>query len=401
VFQQGGFSLTQEIESPILMIAGEVSGDAAGARVARELRRRSPRVRIVGVGGVRMREAGVEIDFDTSHPASMGTSAPLSTLLALTGAARAVRRRVRTELPSAALLIGNDLVNVLMARALRRRKVPAISYFPPQVWLWKVFARPIARSFDSLLTCFGEEQEVYSGHGVPSSFVGHYLCDELQPVTAATRAAAQSDLGLSGQVVGLLPGSRGQEVRALLPVLLEAAAILSQSHPSIAFVLPVAEPHLAAAISAAIACRGLAERIALFSDSHMAMRASDVLLVASGTATLEATLLRVPMVILCRVSPTALVTVRLCQWLGLLKTTMVGLPNLLIGHPVVPEIHQRAVTGETVAKAAVRLLLHPDLRAAQLAALATAAAQISGEGSAGRVAEWVLQRGARRVLAPK
>ena len=377
----------------VLMSAGEVSGDAAGARVAAALRQRCPGVHLYGLGGRRMRETGVEIDFDTNRLASVGISEPFTTLPALAAAVRAVRRRLRRTPPDAALLIGNDLFNVLLARALRRRGVPAISYFPPQVWLWKVFARPIARSFDSLLTCFGEEQEVYCGHGVPAAFVGHYLCDELSPVTAAERAAAQAALGLgAGPIVGLLPGSRQHEIRALLPALLDAAATLSQGDPRLAFVLPVAEPRLAAEIAAAVAARGLSGRVALAEGSHQAMRASDLLLVASGTASLEATLLRVPMVILCRISRASIGTVRLSQRLGLLATTMVGLPNLLLRRAAVPEIHQRAVTGAAVAAAAADLLAHPERRAAQIAALAQAATQVSGEGAAGRVADWVLQR---------
>jgi lipid-A-disaccharide synthase len=385
--------MAREIGSPILMSAGEVSGDAAGARVAAELRRRCPDVRLVGVGGQRMRDAGVEIDVDTNRLASVGVSEPFTTLPALTAAVRALRRRVRTEAPAAALLIGNDLFHVALARWLRRRGVPAISYFPPQVWLWKVFGRPIARSFDSLLTCFAEEQEVYSGHGVPATFVGHYLCDELHPVTPDERAAARTALGLRGEmIVGLLPGSRRHEIRALLPALLDAAVLLSWRDPRLAFVLPVAEPRLAAEIAAAVAGRGLAGRITLTAGSHQAMRASDLLLVASGTASLEATLLRVPMVILCRLSPASLATVRLSQRLGLLETTMVGLPNLLLRRPAVPEILQRSVTGGQVARAAAELLAAPERRAAQVAALAGAASQVSGEGAAARVADWVLQR---------
>jgi lipid-A-disaccharide synthase len=399
----GGYMPSEaEAACRVLMSAGEVSGDAAGARVAAALRQRCPGVRLCGLGGRRMREAGVEIDFDTNRLASVGVSEPFTTLPALAAAVRALRRRLRAAPPDAALLIGNDLFNVVLARLLRHRGVPAISYFPPQVWLWRVFARPIARSFDSLLTCFGEEQEVYSGHGVPTAFVGHYLCDELTPVTAAGKAAAQAALGLAGQVVGLLPGSRRHEIRALLPALLDAAAILAQRDPRLAFVLPVAEPHLAAEIAAAIAARGLAGRIALAEASHQAMRASDLLLVASGTASLEATLLRVPMVIVCRLSPASLGTVRLSQRLGLLATTRVGLPNLLLRRAAVPEILQREVTGAAVAAAAAELLAQPERRAAQMAALAEAAAQVSGEGAAGRVADWVLQRAtlsARAALA--
>jgi lipid-A-disaccharide synthase len=410
------------------MSAGEVSGDAAGARVAAEILRRAPDTRLAGVGGKRMRAAGVAIDVDSSRLASVGVSEPFSTLPALAAMVRALRRRVRDERPHAALLIGYDLFHVALARWLRRQGVPAISYFPPQVWLWRVFAGPMARSFDSVLTCFGEEQEVYAGRGVETTFVGHYLCDELSPVEAADRAAARAALGLgagsadaaggvagqggAGQVggaaaadddapaiVGLLPGSRTQEVRALLPALLDAAARLLRDDPRRMFVLPVAEPHLAAEIGSRIAAHGLRQHVTLTSDSHLAMRASDVLVIASGTACLEATLLRVPMVIVCNIGMLSLATVRLSQALRLLATERVGIPNLLLRRAAVPELLQGEVTGERVASAAGALLASRERRDTQRAALAEAAAQVSGEGSAGRVAEWVLHRASQRAAA--
>jgi lipid-A-disaccharide synthase len=396
------------------MSAGEVSGDAAGARVAGEILRRAPDTRIGGVGGQRMREAGVAIDVDSSRLASVGVSEPFTTLPALAAMVRALRRRVRDERPDAALLIGYDLFHVALARWLRRQGVAAISYFPPQVWLWRVFAGPMARSFDSVLTCFGEEQAVYSGRGVDTAFVGHYLCDELRPVDAADRAAARAALGLacggdicrSGSavdgapsVIGLLPGSRAQEVRALLPALLDAAARLLGDDARRAFVLPVAEPHLAEEIGGRIAARGLRQRITLTGDSHLAMRASDLLIVASGTACLEATLLRVPMVIVCNIGWLSLATVRLSQRLRLLATERVGIPNLLLRRAAVPELLQAEVTGERVASAARALLASRERREVQRAALAEAAAQVSGEGSAGRVADWVLHRASVRAAA--
>jgi lipid-A-disaccharide synthase len=381
----------------ILLSAGEVSGDAAGARVALEIRRRAPNARLIGVGGQRMREAGVEIEVETSRLASVGISEPFATLPALARMTLALRRQVRDERPHAALLIGFDLFHVAFARWLRRQGIPAISYFPPQIWLWRIFAGPIARSYDSLLTCFAEEQQTYAGRGGVASFVGHYLCDELQPTSAVERSASRVALGLSGTagaVIGLLPGSRSDEVGTLLPVLLGAARLLLAEDPERRFVLPVAEPGLAAEITGSIADHGLARRVTVTSDSHGAMRACDLLLTASGTASLEATLLRIPMVIVCRIEPLSLAVVRLSQKLGLLSTTRVGIPNLLLRRAAVPELLQREVTEERVASEASALLRSTELRAAQIADLSEAAGEVTGEGAAASVADWVLQRAA-------
>jgi lipid-A-disaccharide synthase len=394
--------VTDQPAARILLSAGEVSGDAAGARVALEIRRRAPATQLLGVGGQRMREAGVAIAVETSRLASVGISEPFATLPTLARMTRAVRRQVREERPHAALLIGFDLFHVALARWLRRQGIPAIAYFPPQIWLWHIFAGPIARSYESLLTCFAEEQEIYAGRGAVTSFVGHYLCDELHATTATERAAARHALGLTEgrpTVVGLLPGSRSHEVAKLLPVLLRAARRLLADDPGRRFVLPVADPGLAGEITACVAAHDLNAEVSLTTDSHDAMRASDLLLTASGTACLEATLLRVPMVIVCRIEPLSIAVVRLSQKLGLLATQRVGIPNLLLHRAAVPELLQGEVTDERVAAEATVLLSDPELRAAQVAALAEAAGQVSGAGSAASAADWVLQRAARGAAA--
>ena len=154
----------------IFLSTGEVSGDLVGARIATEILASRPDARLYGVGGHRMEAAGVTLDFGTNHLGTVGITEPVAALPALARALWRIRRRVRTERPAAALLIGNDVFNVLLGRWLRSKAIPTVSYLPPQTWIWRSLARPISRSFDEILTSFPAEQEVYERTGAQTRF---------------------------------------------------------------------------------------------------------------------------------------------------------------------------------------------------------------------------------------
>ena len=317
----------------IFLSTGEVSGDLVGARIATEILASRPDARLYGVGGHRMEAAGVTLDFGTNHLGTVGITEPVAALPALARALWRIRRRVRTERPAAALLIGNDVFNVLLGRWLRSKAIPTVSYLPPQTWIWRSLARPISRSFDEILTSFPAEQEVYERTGAQTRFVGHYLADTLGRPAREQKKEARRRLNLerAARVIGLLPGSRLHEIKPLAPVMLEAARLLLAEDPELHFALPVADPVYRELLEHEIGRRGLADRIALCEDSHDVMRASDLLVVASGTATLEATLVGVSMVIVYKVSAFTMTVVKTCIRLGLMDSTVMGLPNLLAG----------------------------------------------------------------------
>ena len=376
----------------ILLSAGEVSGDVAGARLAGELLKRQSDATLFGIGGSRMEAAGVEVVFGTNHLGTVGVSESVRTAPGLLRAFAGLRRRVRREPPDAAVLIGNDIFNVLLGRWLRRRGVRTVSYFPPQVWIWRSLARLFARSFDAVLCCFPDELSVYQRAGAQASFVGHYLGETLSLATPEERRAGREALGVADgeALVGILPGSRPQEVRVLLPALLGAAARLRRRQPALRFVLPVAEPSLTPSIEAAVAAHGLTPAVVLGSDSHAAMRAADLLLLASGTASLEASLIGTPMVLVYRVSVLTMGIVRSALALGLMDSATIGLPNLVLGRRAVPELIQRHVNAEEVAREAQALLDSPRLRAAMRAELAEVARRVAGGGSVARAADAIL-----------
>lgn len=376
----------------ILVSAGEVSGDIAGARLARELLSRRKGAALFGLGGPRMAEAGVEVLVDTNGLGTVGISESFRAVPGLLRAFASLRGRVSSGRPDAAVLIANDVFHVALGRWLRARGVPTISYFPPQVWIWRSIARAFAPSFDEVLTSFPLEERVWRDAGCSTTFVGHYLGDALRPATAPERQAARASFGLdgAGPVVAVLPGSRKQEVKRLAPVLLEAARLLRQEDRRLRFLLPVADPRFERAVRAEIGRRGLEGSVVAAPRSHDALRAADLALLASGTASLEAALLGTPMVIAYRVAALTIGVVRSAIALKLIESDTVGLPNLVLGRRAVPELIQRRATGAEVAAAAARLLGDEGALEGQRAALGEVSRLLFAGGSDGRAAEAVI-----------
>jgi lipid-A-disaccharide synthase len=365
----------------VLISTGEVSGDLAAARLVEELRRRRPDVIVSGIGGSRMEQAGVRLLFRTSHLGTVGLTEVCANIPSLARAWRALRRHVLAGAPDIAILVGNDLFNVVFARWLRRHGVRTVAYFPPQVWIWRALAGPVARSFDLILASFADEQAVYGSvsRGPDVVFVGHYLADDLRPVTPDQRRRARIALGLEdATVVTLMPGSRKQELHLLAPVLLDAAADLLRRDTRLRFVLPVADRHYAEPIRHAVAARGLGPYVALAGEGREAIRASNLALLASGTASLEAALLDVPMVVVYRVSALSYVAIRACIATGLIESAPVGLPNLLLGGRVVPELLQWRLTARRLADEAWTMLTNTEREHAVRAALSDVRAVVTG-----------------------
>ena len=180
-----------------------------------------------------MADAGVEIDFYTNHLGCVGLTEPLTLIPSFLKALAAICRRVNRQKPEVAVLIGQDVAHLVLAAWLRRKKIRTISYFPPQIWLWRRLAGFIARRYDHILSSFPEEEEGYRSAGGRTTFVGHYLRDLLSPATPNSRQAARAafDLPAAEPVVGLLPGSRDQELRCLGPILLDRKSTrLNSSH---------------------------------------------------------------------------------------------------------------------------------------------------------------------------
>jgi lipid-A-disaccharide synthase len=300
------------------------------------------------------------------------------------------------------VLIGNDVFNVFLARALRRLGVPTIAYFPPQVWVWRSLAGFIARSFDAIITSFPDEHRIYRAADSTAlvSFAGHYLADDLHPVGADQRVESRAVLQLptDPRVVGVLPGSRHHEWTSLTPVLLDAVDDLARRDPALRFVVAAADTIDDRAVAA---IRERNPSITISRDSRAVMRSADLLLMASGTATLEAALLGVPMVIAYKVSAITHLVVRAAIRVGLIESYRVGLPNLVLERAAVPEVLQQRATGPIVAEAAWSLLASPERMAEVRSALGGVSTRLRGAHPIEDVAESVLSwaDGRRPALA--
>jgi lipid-A-disaccharide synthase len=259
------------------------------------------------------------------------------------------------------------------------------------VWVWRSLARWIAPSFDTIAASFPEEHAVYARvrSGCPVRFVGHYLADDLQPVDAAARKAAREALEVSAdsRVVALLPGSRDDELAALTEVLLDAAGRLADRDPLLRFV--VANAAGTSTLPLAVARHAIAEKTCVSNDSHTVIRSADLVIVASGTASLETALLGVPMVIVYKLSVITNLVVRAAIRLGLIDAYVVGLPNLVLGRNAVPEVLQERAVAPVVADT-VWACLSDSARLRQMEAdLASIASALSGPRAIAHVADLV------------
>jgi lipid-A-disaccharide synthase len=340
--------------SSIAFVAGEASGDLLAAGVLAELKRREPELMLAGVGGDRMIDAGFEAWHHVRELSVRGYVEVVRHLPRLLRLRSELFRRVTALRPRAFVGVDAPDFNLGLEEKLRAHGVRTVQLVSPSIWAWRrERIGQIRRAVDRMLLIFPFEQALYDDAGIPATYVGHPLAAVIPLVPDA--AAARSRLGIpqTGQLVAVLPGSRPDEIRYLAPIFLAAMARMKGESPDLAFVLPVADPSLRTAIEVALSEHaGLGASVALTNGrSHDCLEACDIVLVASGTATLEAALYKRPMVISYR-------TPWLSAWIIRRKGYIpyVGLPNIMAGEFVVPEFLQEAATPDALALAVLDLL---------------------------------------------
>lgn len=337
----------------LAMVAGEASGDLLAGLLLGALRRRWPGLGAAGIGGPRMREQGFDAWWPHDRLAVHGYAEALRHYREIAGIRRALARRLLAERPDAFVGVDAPDFNLGLEAQLKAAGIRTVHFVCPSIWAWRGGrAKKIAASADHVLCLFPFEPALLERHGVAATYVGHPLADliPLDPPTAAARAA----LGLrdDDEVVALLPGSRVAEIAHLAPRFLDAAQLLARERPQLRFVLPLA-PGMRAHVEPLLAGRELALTI-VDGRSHEALAACDVTLIASGTATLEAALFKRPMVIAYHMSAMSwhiMKRMRYQPW--------VGLPNILCGEFVVPELLQHDATPAALAREVARLLDDP------------------------------------------
>ncbi len=370
----------------ILMVAGEVSGDMQGSFLARALLAREPGLRLYGTGGARMKAAGVDLRIETTQFSSIGLSAALQFLAPLRRVLKKLRAIVRDDRPDVAILIDNHGFNLLVAKFLKKENIPVIHYFPPQVWVASsLFAGGVIRNTRLIISAFEKEAEIYRQHGGRAVSLGYPLLDIVKPGPDPSSVLRRLGVDESQPVMALMPGSRRQEVERLAGVMLEAAALIKRRIPAMQFLLPVASHHLKPRLQEI--CKQVGCEIHYVEkEVYSCLSRCALVLTATGTATLEAALLGVPMVAVYRVDP-------LSYWLArrFAITQFVAMPNILLNDFVVPEIFQRDVTAQNLAQAALEILESPARAESIREQFRRLPEILGGEGVLERVAELVLK----------
>lgn len=344
----------------VALVAGEASGDLLGAGLIRAIREEVGDARFEGVAGPEMKGAGCEVLEDSEVLAVMGLIEPLKEIPSLLRLRRTLLQRWIENPPDVFVGIDAPDFNLGLEKRLRNGGVRTVHYVSPSVWAWRQGrVRKIRQSADCVLCLLPFEKAFYDAQGIPAEFVGHPMADRAPQ--NPSRDAARQALGIDAPtLVAVLPGSRMSEVQRLGPVFAAAAAVLGRERAGLKFVAPMATTRIRDAFTAAIEAAGIADRFVLTDgEAELAITGADVVLLASGTATLQTALLGRPMVAAYRL---ASLTYAIARGLNLVKVPYFSLPNLLTEEPLVPEFLQGAASPQALAAAVSSLLDDPARR---------------------------------------
>ena len=371
--------------SRVMISCGEASGDLYAGALAAELLRRDPGCRITGLGGDRLREAGAVLTGEYSGLAVTGLTEAIRVLPRSYGMYRRLVALARSERPDAFVAVDFPDFNFRVASAMRRLGVPVIYYVSPQLWAWRPGRiHTMARFVSRVLVIFPFEAAIYEQAGIPVEFVGHPLVDLIK--VTASRESILTGLGLSGNAptLALLPGSRINELHATVPVLASALPVIAACVPRLQVVVaraPNLPDHWFEELERVNVPLAVVE-----GRTDDVLHAADLVVTASGTATVQTALHGRPMVIVYRVSP---LTYRLGR--RFVRVNTFGMANLVAGRTIVPELIQDDFTADRVASEAVRLLSDPGAADRMRGDLAAVRDRLGGPGASGRAADAVLE----------
>ncbi len=366
----------------LMIVAGEASGDKHGARLVAALRASTPARRwdIFGAGGDEMRAEGVETLVDAREVSIMGLLEVAAALRKLLRAFRLLRGAARDRKPQLIVLIDWPEFNLRLARRLKRDGHRVVYYISPQIWAWRSHRiHAIKRDIERMLVILPFEREYYARAGVNVDYVGHPLLDSVCVTKSRDQICSQTGLDRGKPIVALLPGSRGTELKFILPPMFAAVRHLAKTAPETQFVMPLASTVKRDQVAAH---PGYPENLQIIEgETYNAIAAADLAVVASGTATLETAIIGTPLIVVYRASP--------LNWRifhPLIRTPFVGLPNLIAGRLIVPELLQREVTGERLAAEIAALLDDPRALEQQRAELRTVTERLGEKHASERAA---------------
>ena len=371
----------------ITIFAGERSGDYLGEGLINAIKRKHPDAIFDGIAGPRMLSAGCRGVYPMERLSVMGLFESFGRYPELIPLRRRLIRELIDDPPDVFVGIDAPDFNLTVELALRQAGIPTVHYVSPSVWAWRRYrVKKIARAVDLMLTLFPFEEAFYAQFGIPATFVGHPLADQIPWESDRLDARRRLGLPLQGPVVALLPGSRASEVNRLAQPMAGAASWLVRRRPELKFVVPLLNEGGRDAFKAAAQAQGIASHCEILEgDARVAMAAADVVLLASGTATLEAALVKRPMVITYKVTE---LTWRIAQRIVHIKH--VGLPNLLAGKFLVPELLQHDAEPARMGAEVLRLLESPQRQKQLMAEFERLHASLKNDASE-RAADAVLR----------
>ena len=370
----------------MLIVATEASADLHAARVLEELRQLRPDLHAFGMGGPRLRAAGLEALHRAEEMSVMGLAEVLPRIPVILRIMRDLGASAAARRPAAALLVDSPDFNLRLAERLKKLGIKVVYYVSPSVWAWRRGrVRTIARVVDRMLCILPFEEGFYQGTGVSARFVGHPFAERPLPETPASYRAA---LGLAPDrtTVALMPGSRRSEVRRIFPSMLGAAERIRERHPDAQFVIPVAPTLDAGELAPYLARHAKLDVTLAPGRTEAALGAADVALVKSGTSVLESAIMLRPMVVVYRFSWLTYLVGRL-----FVRLAHFALVNLLAGRTIVPELLQGQATPKRMAAEIERLLEAGAAREEQLRGLEEVRASLGSPGAPRRVAEEVVR----------
>jgi lipid-A-disaccharide synthase len=370
----------------ILMVAGEVSGDLHGAHLMEAVHRIDPDIDFFGVGGEHLESKGMKLLYH-SHSQSLSVVGITEALFKLRSVLRALRRLKESldrERPDLIILIDFPEFNLRLAKIASRRRIPVLYYISPQIWAWRPGrVKVIAERVKKMVVFFRFEVPLYQAAGVDVEWVGHPLLDIAKPSLSKEVAIERFGLDPQRRTIGLLPGSRMHELERLLPPLLASAQLLQKEISNLQFAIPLAPGFTEGTLSPWI--RNSPVPVKLIEGwNYDVMNISELLILASGTATLEGAILGKPMIIIYKVS-------LLSSWVGraMIRVNHIGLVNLVAGKEIAPELIQKDVNPKRIADEALRILKDPSLRQRMAESMAQVRQSLGEPGAAQRAARIV------------
>ncbi|GAB6269461.1 MAG: lipid-A-disaccharide synthase [Smithella sp.] len=372
----------QKKNKTIMIVAGEASGDMHGAHLVREILKINPALNFYGIGGNKLKEEGVQLLASASDMAVVGLTEVISKLGKILKIMGIMKRSLDERRPDLVILIDYPDFNLPLAKAAQKRGIKVFYYISPQVWAWrKSRIGQIKKTVDKMAVILPFEVDTYGREGFAVNYVGHPLLDMVK--LNYSKQELRKKFGLAGDkiTIAIMPGSRPSEVRKLMPELMRAAEILQKEIPAIQFVLPLADTLQKTEVVEFISGSRVKVKV-VSGQTYDVVSCADLALVASGTATLETALLKVPMVIVYKLSLLSYAIGRL-----IVDVKNIGLVNIIAGKTIVPELIQKDASGKRIAEEALAILKNGEKRQEIIKELEAIRGRLGEPGAARRAAQ--------------